>query len=712
MVSCAVEIYGEVMITPQEGSVMVPSGREVEYRYLVVNTGTVSDSFNLEAETDWSVQFYASNGDACGTVTIASTGEILPDETVTIFAKVITPADLPEGRSNTTIIKIRSQTYSDIFAVATLTTTIGMWWMYQQDLYHSGYSPDTVIQVLTLGSKWSFPANITGGIAVANGVVYFGGSNGLYALHASNGEQIWYYPTNESIRSTPIIVNNRIYFSTTKTNFYALESNNGNYVWSYPYPTNTSGSSISSPVVNEGIFYCGGKGEGDPLLPQTLFALDAGTGLLKWLYRTEGSLGESSPIVIPGRVYITGKNFYALDSKDGKLIWSYNSVQSLSKSFPIVNEVAYVPVGKNIYAIDMSNGSRTWTYSMGENSIYYPPIVVEDKLYVGCVDGSCYAFDVKTGLIVWSHLAGEIGNEITSAPIFANGILYMVIKRYSDEWGDYWVICGLDPLNGNIVWSYSLGGKSSPCLAIANGVLYGGDNSNLYAFTNFYNINGTVTSLSGEGMPGVTVILTGDANPIETTTGEGGAYGFSSVPVGRYTITPSQSGYEFTPSSKEIVVTQDSSQNNFTGYPSPGTITGCALFDLPRIDGHTGILVTVVDVMNTTDILGYFVCSGIPPGVYGTVTAYAPGASGGVWHNVVVITGSLTTLGTITLLNADVNENGVVNMNDFDMFKDTFLKREGETGWRKEADSNGDGLIDTVDFGYLRVNFGRTIDEN
>jgi formylglycine-generating enzyme required for sulfatase activity len=76
---------------------------------------------------------------------------------------------------------------------------------------------------------------------------------------------------------------------------------------------------------------------------------------------------------------------------------------------------------------------------------------------------------------------------------------------------------------------------------------------------NTYLITGTV---SGDIAASVTVTLTGDA-AMTTTTGVDGSYSFE-VPAGSYTVTPSQDGCMFTPSNREVTITDaDSNGNDF-----------------------------------------------------------------------------------------------------------------------------------------------------
>ncbi len=65
-----------------------------------------------------------------------------------------------------------------------------------------------------------------------------------------------------------------------------------------------------------------------------------------------------------------------------------------------------------------------------------------------------------------------------------------------------------------------------------------------------YSISGTITS-GGTGISGVTVTLSG-AGSGTTTTDSNGNYTFTGLSNGSYTVTPSKSGYTFTPDNVTI----------------------------------------------------------------------------------------------------------------------------------------------------------------
>ena len=110
-----------------------------------------------------------------------------------------------------------------------------------------------------------------------------------------------------------------------------------------------------------------------------------------------------------------------------------------------------------------------------------------------------------------------------------------------------------------------------------------GANSNFVINLNStYAISGQVT-FSGSGLSGMTVTLGGSQSG-STTTNASGNYSFSGLPVGgSYTITPSGSGYAFSPISLSVNILSANQVANFTGTSVAGldfySVTPCRVAD-------------------------------------------------------------------------------------------------------------------------------------
>jgi LmbE family N-acetylglucosaminyl deacetylase len=134
-------------------------------------------------------------------------------------------------------------------------------------------------------------------------------------------------------------------------------------------------------------------------------------------------------------------------------------------------------------------------------------------------------------------------------------------------------------LNGGYTVTPSLSGYTfSPTSA---SVTVNGANATVTTFTATaltYSISGTI---SGPGANGATVKLAGTSSAT-TTANSSGAYSFSGVQNGSYTVTPSLSGYTFSPTSANVTVSSANvsvtpfASSAVPTYTLSGTITGVA----------------------------------------------------------------------------------------------------------------------------------------
>ncbi len=153
-----------------------------------------------------------------------------------------------------------------------------------------------------------------------------------------------------------------------------------------------------------------------------------------------------------------------------------------------------------------------------------------------------------------------------------------------------------------------------------------------------YSISGTV---SGATASGVSMALTGAATA-NTTTDASGNYTFSGLNNGSYTVTPSKSGYTFSPVNIAVTISgANQTGKNFTAtatttYSISGTITkstGGAL---------SGVAVSCTGASATTDASGNYTLSGLANGTY-TVTPTLAGYTFSPVNQSVTISGANVT---------------------------------------------------------------------
>ena len=136
----------------------------------------------------------------------------------------------------------------------------------------------------------------------------------------------------------------------------------------------------------------------------------------------------------------------------------------------------------------------------------------------------------------------------------------------------------------------------------------------------FYSISGRVTE-GGSGLGGVTITASGGHSQT-VTTNSNGEYTVTGVPHGAtVTITPTRSGYSFTPQSRSISnITQNQTDIDFTAEKITYTISGRV-----RI-GHMFLADVAIYASGghsqkvTTNHLGQYTISGVPHGATVTIT--------------------------------------------------------------------------------------------
>lgn len=221
----------------------------------------------------------------------------------------------------------------------------------------------------TTGNQiWSSPCgDDPSSPAVANGVIYVGGGNDVFALNAETGIQIWNYTTGGEVESSPAVANDVVYIGSDDHNIYALNATTGTQSWN----CTTGGEVSSSPAVANGVIYVGSDDD-------NVYALNALTGTLVWNHATRGWVC-SSPAVAGNIVYVgsNDSNVYALNALTGAQLWNFSSGCWAESSPAVANGVVYIELN-GLHALDSSSGACIWIYQGGVSS----PAVAGGVVYI------------------------------------------------------------------------------------------------------------------------------------------------------------------------------------------------------------------------------------------------------------------------------------------------------------------------------------------
>lgn len=331
---------------------------------------------------------------------------------------------------------------------------------------------------LSGGTPTAAPAAI-----VANGALLVSSSDGLNAFTLqSTWPQFHYDATNSgynpyewmanihnsakrwtfnsgSLMFSPTTANGLVYVGSSNGNVYALNAATGLFKWLY----STGDWVVGAPAVAGNVVYAGSK-------DGTLYALNAFTGALLWSFTTDGPI--SAPATVKNGVVYFGSedhSLYALNASNGTLIWSFASGDKIFGAPAVVNNVVYFgSLDHNVYALSAADASVVWIRTTG-GGVASSPAVVGGVVYVGSYDNYMYALQASSGGIVWQFATG---GWIFSSPAVAYGKVYFG----STDQNAYAV-----DLNGNQVWVVHTGSWVLSSPAVANGmVAFGSYDGNLY----------------------------------------------------------------------------------------------------------------------------------------------------------------------------------------------------------------------------------------
>ena len=377
-----------------------------------------------------------------------------------------------------------------------VTTRPAPWPQFRAGPAHPGSVPATSLitaaNVASLTEAWQAPGIGASSPAVVGGVLY-GGTNKLYAYEASGAScagvpktcaPLWTMTPGGQLESSPAVADGVVYVGGSDGKLYAVDAAGvancgGSPTTCAPLWTATTGGVIgeypSSPAVVGGVVYIGSD-------DGKLYAFDAAgvngcggapkTCAPLWTAATGGHVG-SSPAVSGGTVFV--------GSDDGKLY----AFDALGTSGCAGEPVACAPL---------------WTAAVGSKGVFASPAVAGGLAYVISVDGQLAAFDAagaigcsgapKTCSPVWSASTGT--GLVFSSPAVAGGVVYV---GSADKKLDAFDAAGVTNCTGTPatcvpLWTGTMPGAgatdfivSSP--AVANGLVFVGSDSfdhQLYAF--------------------------------------------------------------------------------------------------------------------------------------------------------------------------------------------------------------------------------------
>jgi outer membrane protein assembly factor BamB len=235
------------------------------------------------------------------------------------------------------------------------------------------------------------------------------------------------------LRSSPIVVDNRVYVGSLDTNLYCLNTADGEVLWKFK----TEGYITSSPAVSNGEVYVVSQESS----AGGLYKLNALSGELIWKkelpYQTTAGGGtdmHASPTVANGMVFVSSNvmEYYGINATNGETIWTYRN--EIAGEFIVCSTIyqngrLFLIDKFSVTCVNASDGNVLWGTYLGDE-LYVSPVYADEKLYVVTDERHVYAINATNGEKLDQF---EIDSNSWSAPIVYEGKLYFG----SHDWNIY-----------------------------------------------------------------------------------------------------------------------------------------------------------------------------------------------------------------------------------------------------------------------------------
>ncbi len=365
----------------------------------------------------------------------------------------------------------------------TTAATSDDWLMYQHDAAHTGYSSYTINIPLNLDNFGYFYA--VGGVAVANGCIYFVSTNGvdattLCAVDSSTGQLLWSSITSAQMGyfgATPAIADGYVYTSRD-----AFDISTGKLSFNY-----SNYACYGSPIVAGDVVLINTHFN-SPFGPDGLVAINARTGAKMWVFKeTNGHMPgfeNHAPVIYNDVVYFAcASGIYALNVKSGSQVW-HLSLDAFGGYIAADDGQVYCVTSNisnrtnSLHCLDAASGNINWVCETGSG----PLAIANGIVYVHPT-----AVDASSGKVIWNN------TWLDDSPVVSGNTVFSTYIKSSGEGGfRAWThgIIALDTSDGKILWNQTLTTSSyekPDSITIAENTLFvsigGGGSLNVFKST-------------------------------------------------------------------------------------------------------------------------------------------------------------------------------------------------------------------------------------
>ncbi len=270
-------------------------------------------------------------------------------------------------------------------------------------------------------------------LIVASGFAY------VTALSLADGKEVWHRRVESPLSSSPAILGNRAFLTSTNNDFYAIDTDDGEIIWNDQALSESARVlSSPSPAVTQDILAVGySSGELIAYLPANGRRLWTDTLTATGRYTPLSAINDiaGKPTIQDGVVYVASHSgiLAAIDSRSGARLWSrvFGSRQG-----PVIGGNYLFVVGTNakIAAFNRIDGKVAWVRDLPEfkdnnqenRIVWTGPLMADGRLIITSSYGDVLALSPQNGETV-AELT--VGQGVLIEPIAAGGKIFLLTDQ-------------------------------------------------------------------------------------------------------------------------------------------------------------------------------------------------------------------------------------------------------------------------------------------
>ena len=228
----------------------------------------------------------------------------------------------------------------------------------------------------------------------------------LLAWRASDGTDLWNWPTVGDSLSVPLAHDDAAYFASSEPSVYALDLPSRQLRWSVPGLT----WSPEAAAAFDQTLVVPSRG------PQAA-AYSVLDGERLWVFTADDKESEwlnYHPVVTADTAYLSGwrHKLYAVERLSGERRWAFRAERGITCAPLIAGDRLLVGVkdfreaegqrksGYGLYALDLASGEIVWK-TRTDKHIYVPPAIADDTILLASDDRRLRAVSLSDGSEVW-----------------------------------------------------------------------------------------------------------------------------------------------------------------------------------------------------------------------------------------------------------------------------------------------------------------------